>query len=217
MAFIDENLRTDVMNVMSRLGGEVSLILFTEKDDCAYCDETKELLGEIVALSDKLSLETRDIEVDSEVAEHFGVDKAPGLVVMGEEDHGIRFYGIPSGFEFGTLLEVIRLVSNDDPELDDAVREKLEKLDRPVHLQVFVTPTCPYCPASVVTAHKLAMASDKVTGDMVEATEFPELSQRHMVMSVPRTIVNNENGIDGAVPENHLIEWILSEATGDAA
>lgn len=217
MAFIDENLRTDVMNVVSRLGGEVSLILFTEKDNCTYCDDTKELLGEIVAISDNLNLEIRDIDTDREVAEHFGVDKAPGLVVMGEKDHGIRFYGIPSGFEFGTLLEVIRLVSNDDPELDETVREKLEKLDGPVHLQVFVTPTCPYCPASVVAAHKLAMASDMVTGDMVEATEFPELSQRHMVMSVPRTIVNDGEGIDGAVPEDHLIDWILSEGTGDAA
>lgn len=217
MAFIDENLRTDVMNVMSRLGGEVSLILFTEKDNCTYCGETKELLGEIVALSDKLNLEVRDIGTDREVADHFVVDKAPGLVVMGEKDHGIRFYGIPSGFEFGTLLEVIRLVSNDDPELDDSVLEKLEKLDGPVHLQVFVTPTCPYCPASVVTAHKLAMASDRVTGDMVEATEFPELSQRHMVMSVPRTILNDEKGIDGALPESYLIDWILSEGTGDAA
>ncbi len=217
MAYIDENLQTDVMNVMSRLGGEVSLILFTEKDSCTYCDDAKELLGEIVALSDNLNLEIRDIDTDREVAEHFGVDKAPGLVVMGEKDHGIRFYGIPSGFEFGTLLEVIRLVSNDDPELDEAVREKLEKLDRPVHLQVFVTPTCPYCPASVVAAHKLAMASDMVTGDMVEATEFPELSQRHMVMSVPRTIINDGEGIDGVVPEDDLIEWILSEGTSDAA
>jgi glutaredoxin-like protein len=210
MPFIDENLRTDVINVMSRLGGEVSLILFTEKDSCTYCDDTRELLSEIVALSDKLSLEIRDVDADREVAEHFGVDKAPGLVVMGEKDHGIRFYGIPSGFEFGTLLEVIRMVSNDDPELDERVREKLEGLSEPVHLQVFVTPTCPYCPASVVAAHKLAMASDMVTGDMVEATEFPELSQRHMVMSVPRTIVNDGEGIDGAVPEDHLIDWILT-------
>lgn len=217
MPHIDENLMTDVKNILATVENDVSLILFTSEEDCAFCGETKELLSEVADLSDRLTLEVRDISASREVADHFGVDKAPALVVMGEQDHGIRFYGIPAGFEFGTLLEVIRLVSQDDPELSDEVKEKLERLEEPVHLQVFVTPTCPYCPPSVIAAHKFAMASEKVTADMVEASEFPELSQKHMVMSVPRTVANSGAGIDGALPEKQLIDWILSEANGPSA
>ena len=217
MPHIDENLMTDVKKVLATVENDVSLILFTSEEDCTYCSETQELIGEIAELSDHLNLEVRDIDASREVAEHFGVDKAPALVVMGEQDHGIRFYGIPAGFEFGTLLEVIRLVSQDDPELNEDVKEKLALLKEPVHLQVFVTPTCPYCPPSVVAAHKLAMASDLVTADMVEASEFPELSQKHMVMSVPKTVANSDAGIDGAMPEGQLIDWILAEANGRPA
>ena len=217
MPHIDEHLMTDVKSILETVENDVSLILFTSEEDCAYCGETKELLSEIADLSDRLTLEVRDIATSREVADHFGVDRAPALVVMGEKDHGIRFYGIPAGFEFGTLLEVIRLVSQDDPELSDEVKDKLEHLEEPVHLQVFVTPTCPWCPPSVIAAHKLAMASDRVTADMVEASEFPELSQKHMVMSVPRTVANSSAGVDGAMPEGELIDWILSEANGGSA
>lgn len=214
MPYIDENLMTDVKNVLSKVENDVSLILFTSEEDCDYCGETKELVSEVARLSDRLTFEVRDIIASKEVAEHFGIDKTPALVVMGEQDHGIRFYGIPAGFEFGTMLEVIRLVSQDDPELNDSVKQKLELLEKPVHLQVFVTPTCPYCPPSVIAAHKLAMASEKITADMVEASEFTELSQKHMVMSVPKTVANDGPGIDGVMPEEQLIDWILAEASG---
>ncbi|MFC1545434.1 thioredoxin family protein [Gemmatimonadota bacterium] len=217
MPHIDENLMTDVKNILSTVENDVSLILFTSEEDCLYCSEMKELIGEIAELSDRLNFEVRDMAASQEVAEHFRIDKAPALVVMGEQDHGIRFYGIPAGFEFGTLLEVIRLVSQDNPELNDEVMAKLALLKEPVHLQVFVTPTCPYCPPSVVAAHKLAMASDLVTADMVEASEFPELSQKHLVMSVPKTVANSSVGIDGAMPEGQLIDWLLAEVNGGSA
>ena len=84
----------------------------------------------------------------------------------------------------------------------------LDKLEEAVHLQVFVTPTCPYCPQAVVLAHAMAIASDKVRADMVEATEFPQLSIKYNVMGVPRTVVNETEYLEGAAPEQMLIDKI---------
>jgi len=212
MPFLDETVQGEVREQLAGLEQEVSLLLFTSEEDCQFCDETRQLMAEVTDLSEKVNLEVRDLEESREVAEHYQIDKVPALVVQSEQDHGIRFYGIPSGYEFGTLLEIIRLVSQDDPELSEEQRDKLSRLQHPVHLQVFVTPTCPYCPRSVVAAQKLAMASEWVRADMVEASEFPELTQGYQVQGVPRTIMNEEHHLEGAVPEEHLLEWVLSEA-----
>ncbi len=211
MAFLNDKTQNEVREMLAGLSGEVSLLLFTSEEDCMYCGETRQLLEEVSALSDRLRLEIRDVVTDREVAEHYQVDKTPALVVQGATDHGIRFYGIPSGYEFGSLLETIRLVGQNDPELTPELTEKISRITRPVHLQVFVTPTCPYCPQAVVAAHKLAMASNHIRADMVEATEYPDLSRKYKVMGVPRTVVSEVDALEGAVPTEHLVEWLLSE------
>jgi glutaredoxin len=78
-------------------------------------------------------------------------------------------------------------------------------LSEPLHLQVFVTPTCPYCPQAVILAHQLALESDYITADMVEATEFPHLSMKYQVMGVPRTVVNETVHVEGVAPEQMLV------------
>jgi predicted DsbA family dithiol-disulfide isomerase len=78
-----------------------------------------------------------------------------------------------------------------------------------VQIQVFVTPTCPYCPRAVILAHALAMASEHVTAAMVEATEFPQLANRYQVYGVPRTVINDVIHVEGAVPESALIQKLM--------
>jgi predicted DsbA family dithiol-disulfide isomerase len=62
----------------------------------------------------------------------------------------------------------------------------------------------------VVLAHKLAMASDLISADMVEATEFPHLANKYQVYGVPRTVINEVIHIEGAVPEDALVEELMT-------
>ena len=148
------------------------------------------------------------------------MDKIPATVILegGEfgKDFGIRYYGIPSGYEFSSLIQDVMMVSGGDPQLSAEMVDWLAELKTPVHLQVFVTPTCPYCPQAVLLAHKLAMASDMVQADMVEATEFPQLSNKYQVMGVPRTVINETVYQEGAAPELLLLDK-LKEAVAVAA
>ncbi|MCX8095856.1 MAG: thioredoxin family protein, partial [Caldisericia bacterium] len=106
-------------------------------------------------------------------------------VVMGEEiDYGIRYYGIPAGYEFSSLLESIEMISTGDTQLSQDVIEMVKMIDKPVHIQVFVTPTCPYCPAAVLMGHALALLNKNIKADMVEATEFPQLAYKYNVRGV---------------------------------
>jgi len=101
---------------------------------------------EVSAISDLISIETYDMEADSDLAANYHVDKAPGVVIAAKEsdqvtDFGVRLAGIPSGHEFTSLIQDILLVSNRDSGLNPQTREFLKSLDKPVLLQVFVTPT----------------------------------------------------------------------------
>jgi glutaredoxin-like protein len=212
---LEEEVRKEATEFLGDLPHPVRLVMFTQDFECDFCAETRQLVEEIAELSDQITAEIFDFVEDKDEAEAMGVDKIPAVAVIGAEDYGVRIYGIPSGYEFTSFLYAIRAVSAGITELSDAMLEALEAVDQPVHVQVFVTPTCPYCPQSVMMAHQMAIASPMVRGDMVEATEFPHISQKYQVMGVPRTVINESVHIEGAAPEEMIIDK-LKEALADS-
>jgi len=210
---ISDDIRKEIKKRFSELQNPVEIVYFTQKTECDYCKETHQLLEELSSLSDKISLQVHDFVENKDLAEKYKVDKIPATIIMNGEDHGIRLYGIPSGYEFSTLLEDIVMVSKRNSMLSPDAKELLSKVQDPVHIQVFVTPTCPYCPQAVLLAHQFAMENDKITADMVEATEFPHLVQRYGVMGVPKTVANDQDAAEGALPELNFLERVL-QASG---
>jgi alkyl hydroperoxide reductase subunit AhpF len=129
-----------------QLSHPVEIIYFSKQDPCKTCDDTYHLLDEITSISEKLHLSTYNLDENPQLAELYHVNLAPGLVILGREagdllDYGIRFSGIPSGYEFSSLIHTIILVSRRDSGLKPEVREDLKRLTNPVNLKVFVTPT----------------------------------------------------------------------------
>lgn len=156
MSLLGSSIRKQVQAALdARMTGAVKLVLFTQGDashtapagiiaiECEFCAQTRELLEEVVSLSPRLSLEVRDLLGDAEIAQRLGVDKIPAIAVLPADgrDPGIRFYGIPSGYEFGALIEDILMVSTGELELAADTFAQLAKLDKPVHIQVYTTPT----------------------------------------------------------------------------
>ncbi len=212
---LDDRLRGDIQKRLASLSRPITLVYFTQELECPTCRETGQLLRETAELSDKVRLEVYNFQLDREAVETFKVDKIPATVVMAEKDYGIRFYGIPSGYEFSTFLDTMLAVSRGDSELAPETREKIRAVTKPLHLQVFVTPTCPYCPAAVRLAHRMALESDLIRADMIEATEFPHLVTKYQVRGVPLTVVNETVFIEGARPEPLFVDAVLS-ALGDS-
>ena len=206
-----EHLRSEFE---ANLWSPVKLVMFTQTIECQFCAETRQIVEEVAALSDKIAVDVYDLVTDKPTAGLYGVDKIPAIAIVrmedGEEtDYGIRFYGIPSGYEFTSIIEDILDVSSGDSGLQPKTKEAVAGIADAVHLQVFVTPTCPYCTQAVRLAHKLAMESELITADMVEAIEFPHLSNKYHVYGVPRTVINESMHQEGAVPEPMLLAKIL--------
>lgn len=188
----------------------VRLLVFTQEHECEYCAEVRMLAEELASLDERIRAEVYDFRSDADLAEKLKVDKIPALLLFGEREYGVRFFGIPSGYEFTTLVEDIIDVSRGSSRLPPRVKENVRKLDRPAHIQVFVTPTCPYCPMAVRASHQMAIENDKITADMIEALEFPHLANRYQVMAVPKTIINEELSFEGALPEPVFVEQVLA-------
>jgi glutaredoxin-like protein len=128
------------------LNQPVEIIFFGREENCDYCDDTLQLVEEVTDISDKLSLSQYDLDKDSEVAQKYNVQLAPGLVITARDgeslqDYGVRFAGIPSGHEFSSLIHDLILVSGRDSGLSENTRKSIKELKKPVHLQIFVTPT----------------------------------------------------------------------------
>lgn len=207
--FIDERLKNELNKQLSVLNREVTLKMFTQEIECQFCRETRILLEELAETSDKIKLEILNFVIDKDKADALQIDKIPAIAILeGDKDFDIRYYGIPSGYEFASLLEDIKMVGTGSVDLSEELINEVKSIDKPVHLQVYVTPTCPYCPRAVVAAHKFAYLNSLIRSDMVEATEFPHLARKYNVMGVPRTIINENDFIEGAVPEEVLLEKI---------
>jgi len=203
------------------LENPVTILFFTQEpsrlvlpehlkgQECLSCKETRQLLKEVSSLSDKIELNIFDFVGDKEKAAGYGIEKIPATIILGGKDFGIRFFGIPSGYEYTSLIEAVVDVSKGRTNLNQKTKDDLKGINKDIHIQVFVTPTCPYCPMAVRLGHQFAIESTFIKSEMVELTEFPQLSQKYSVFGVPKTVINESIFIDGAVPEETFLEHIL--------
>ena len=141
MALLSATDQQKLKHRLEQMPHPVRLIFFTQTIGCETCVTAKRILDEVVALSPNVTLEEVNFVLDQEQVTRYGIDKVPAIAVVGEEDVGIRFYGTPGGYEFLSLIDAMLLVSRGESGLSDESKALVAAVDRPVHLQVFVTPT----------------------------------------------------------------------------
>jgi glutaredoxin-like protein len=214
-----------IRDLFQDLDSDVTITYFTQREspllipghECQFCKETREILEEVASLSEKIHLEIKDFIREEQEARQQGITRIPAIVITGKARGKVRFFGIPAGYEFSTLLKTIRAVSRGQVELSAQTQEQLQKLNQDLHIQVFVTPTCPYCPRVASMAHEMAVVSEHVTADVVEISEFVELAQRYQVQGVPKTVINDRVEILGAVPEARFLQQVMQAVAPEQA
>jgi glutaredoxin-like protein len=224
MELLNKDVREATKKRFEDMTGRVKILHFTQEpnrlvrlgatkdEDCTFGKETKQLLQEVAELSDKIDFQVFDFKADKEATAAYGIERVPATVLMGDEDYGIRIFGIPSGYEYQTLIDDIVDVSLRQTGLADATKLALKAVDKDILIRVFVTPTCAYCGLAVRLAHQFALESPRIKAEMIESTEFPQLSNKYKVYGVPKIIVNETIQFEGAVPEEAFLENVLKAA-----
>lgn len=207
MSLIPDDKKEAIKNEFKeKLEKPVKIIMFTQELECRFCSDTRQLVQDMATLSDKITTDVYDFVADADKAKQYGIDKIPALAIIGEIDYGVRIYGIPYGYELQTLMDAIINVSRGKTDISDKTREVLKDIKAPVHIQVFVTLTCPHCPTAAAIAHKLAIENDMIRADVIDATEFPQLAQKYSVIGVPKAVFNEKVELVGAFSEDLFAE-----------
>lgn len=210
---INEDSRKKLVPLLSGMKERVSLLYFTQDIECGICREVHQFLDEFCSLSDKINLSSIDFVAEKTKADYYGVDKIPALLLLDKNDNdsGIRFYGVPAGYEINSFVAALLDLSGNRKPLPDALTAKIQSIKKPVHIQVFISTSCPYCPDAVIGAHRLAIENKLIRADMVDASIFTPLAIRFNVSGVPKTIINGRTELVGAQTIDALVESVLKE------
>ena len=140
VAMLSEKDKSYVRKTLGGMKDEVRLVLFSrDGGDCKYCGETEGLLADIATADPRVKVEVLSLKKDAGRAKELGIDKVPGIALIGKKDHNLRYFGLPSGYDFIPFVETIRAVGDDNSGVSPESAAKLAKLTRPVQLSVFVT------------------------------------------------------------------------------
>ncbi len=210
MGLFDDTVAKQLKDILSKMKEPVKLSFFTQEFECRACADTRAFVQEMASFSDKITLSVMDFLKTRDEADRVGVDKVPAIAVHGKDgdDLGVRFYGLPGGYEINSFVGALLEASGVRDHLKEDVAARIAAIQKDVHIQVFVTLTCPYCPGAVSAAHRLAMENGKIRADMVDSTLFPHLVQKYQVSGVPRIIINETGSLTGAQPVEKILEVI---------
>jgi len=208
VALLSDQDRAVVSGHLAAIKTPVTILFFTQTigaPDTALV--ARQLLDEVVSLSDQISLEEVNFVLDRDRAAQFGIEGIPAVALLrGGEDTRIRFLGAPAGYEFMSLIEALILAGTGESGLTPESRALVaDRVTKPMEILVFVTPSCPHCPRAVTLAHRMAVESPLIRATCVEATEFLDLTQRYRVTGVPKTVVDGSIEMLGALPESVFV------------
>lgn len=128
---------------LSAINKPVTLLLFTQTIGGSESGPVaRQILGELAAVNDQITVVDKNFVLDQDDRAKYGIDRSPAIVVLSDgQDTRIRFFGAPTGYEFMPLVEAVRLAGSGQIELTEDTRQLLAGVDKPLHLQVFSTPT----------------------------------------------------------------------------
>lgn len=194
------------------LKNNVKLVYFTRESHCNHCNEARRLYERLASITQKIEFEVYNFVLNLDKDREYRVFSVPALAIIGAKDYGVRYYGYPRGTEWNNFLDDIIYVSRGENTLPYVVSEKLQKLDKKSQLKIFVSPICPYSLPVAKLGLKLAVASDNINVDIIDAVDFLEVSEKYDVRGIPMTVVNDENSFYGALDVEEYVENILKPA-----
>lgn len=209
--FLDEQTANQLVDIFSKLEKSVTLVRFT-KNDCENCHIVEKLFDELVNLGSFLKVETYNIDENPKMKEQYNIKDAPSYIVLDENNtrFGATFYGVPAGHEFNTLITSITDAGKHKQPFDENIILDIKAIKKPVDIKIFVTASCPNCPAAAINVSRLAQINSNITTTIYESQTFDDIAEQYKVTGVPKIIINETKEIMGNQPIEDFIKIINS-------
>ncbi len=223
MVFDDKTKQQIVEKFNADLKNDVYIKMFSTdlisgNNNGEYVDFTKEFLKELSEMSSKIHLDSDDMY--GEEAKERNITVSP-TVILGDGNgwYPVQYFGAPAGYEAGSFIEAISMISRGDSALDFSSKEKLKSIDRDMLIETYVTPACPHCPKAVILSNQIAVESGgKIISRCVEAQEMMDRARIFNVSSVPQQVINEEKGsiTIGVQQEKTFVNQVLNYGSNNA-
>lgn len=204
---LDEKTRNDVKKMFGLMKNPVRIMLFEDYSN-GFSQFAKQILTEVSELDDNIKLSVYNAS-DPLFSSH-NVEKTP-CVMLKSNGMNFKYYGAPSGYQFQPMVENIIDVSFNFTHLNEKVRNNVLKVQKPVSIKLFVTPTCPYSPSMVRSAFKFAFTNSNIETTVIETNEFNDVIQKFKISNVPKVMIKGKKSIsfEGAVPDEKFASYLL--------
>jgi len=220
---INESFMAELKETLAYMVNPVRIDVFVDSDErCETCNDTISLAKAIEETSPvkdgkkmiELRIFKRFQQRDLEEFKKQGVERVPSVTFL---DGIIKYSGIPAGEEIRGLIETIMRISENDSGLEEETKKELKALKGKVHIEIVVTPPCPYCPYAALLANMFAyeaykQGNPKIISETVEAYENMDIAEKYGVMSVPAIALNGVMSFVGVPYEEDFIEYIKDAA-----
>jgi len=212
MPIFNEETRVQLTDLVGKLPNKVNIFVFTSEANCRTCRDTLQYLTEFSELNENMELSVFDFDNNKPMVEKYNIEQVPAIVLLDEDvtDRGIKFYGIPAGYEIHSLIASVKEAAGLGGEISADQQKRIDNIDKKINIKVFVTPTCPHCPVAVINGHKLAFKNENIECEMIESTSFSALSQKYGVRGVPKIVINESYELTGSQPVEKFLDLIES-------
>lgn len=206
--FLNEELENQIKEMLNIMKEKVNIVFFGNDTDGSKMIE--KLLEEIIPLNELLTLTKYNIKENIKEAEKYNITSFPAYLVFNDEQEprGV-FYGLPLGHEINTLLTTLVDVSNASPLYENELLNKIETINKPTNIKVFVTTSCPHCPGAAINALRLAQLNKNINTEVYEVQTNMEIGNKYNVSGVPKILINEKDELIGNQPIEAFLETIL--------
>ena len=170
--------------------------------------QTRELLEEISALSDKVS------------ASFDGHDeRKPSFLIRRASDatKWVRFAGLPMGHEFTSLVLALLWAGGHPPKVEAEVLDQIAALEEDLHFEMYFSLSCHNCPDVVQALTLMALTNPRITATLIEGGTFKDEVETRDVMAVPATFLNGEPFYNGKMSLEEVLAKVDTGASAKAA
>lgn len=204
-----KELEDQIRNLLSHMKNKITLVLFLD-GNCSTCKETRQMLSETKALSDKIELIVHELSDSPLEAKKYNIERAPSFVILDSLGvyRGVKFSGIPAGHEINSFLTAILEMSGMEFGMNPELRTRISSINKPVDIKVFVSLACPHCPRAVENAFRLAMRNGHIRAEMIETQIFRSVAEKYHVSGVPKIVINDSVELLGDQPIEAFIQAI---------
>ena len=191
-ALLNDALRSQLQGVLARFENNISLVSIVDESNKKSI-ELRDLVLDIADLSDKVTALIYKKGENPEIENKVHADKFPIVALLNKDGEysGVKFHGVPGGHELNSFILAMYNLAGPGQQISEDILKDIKSIDKKLNIKVGVSLSCHVCPDVVVAAQRIAIENSNIETEMLDLSNFPELKDKHKIMSVPAIIVND--------------------------